>query len=152
MALPAPSENEGAPELAPVGPRLWPRVVAGGPQNHTPTPSPVGVSAGAWGWMPGRPSRPENSGGENAAEPRRIVQDPAGSPHHRCQRVVVTPDRQTGLVDEELVQAADQGSTPGEHDPLFEDVARQLGRRHLQRSSNGVDDAGERLLHRVADA
>jgi len=42
--------------------------------------------------MPGRPSRPESSGGEDAAEPCRVVQDPAGPAHHRRQGVIVAAD------------------------------------------------------------
>src|SRR5258708_32417858 len=49
----------------------------------------------------------------------------------RLQRTVGQMDRHPGLVAQPLIQAAQQGTTAGEHDPAVHDVAVQLGRAHV---------------------
>jgi hypothetical protein len=84
------------------GPWLW----APAHNDHTPPAAPVGVTVGVWTGSPGAEPR-ESSGRQDVAVPREVVENPAGASDHGGERIVVHPDRQAGLVHQELVEAAD---------------------------------------------
>ena len=86
-----------------------------------------------------------------AAPPRRSSGDggllEAGScaEHHTFERRVRNDDRQPRLGAEELLDAAEQRTAAGKHDPVVPDVACKLGRRGFERPLDRVDDRLERL-------
>src|SRR4051794_19067467 len=80
-----------------------------------------------------------------------VVEDAAGAADDARERVLVDVDRQSRLLAEQEVEAANQRPAAGHHDAAIDDVAGQLGRRDLEGAADGVDDLLDRLLDRLAD-
>src|SRR5690349_2490328 len=76
-----------------------------------------------------RPARGRRSGGDrHFLEKLQLVQNLAGAQRHAGQRIVADRDRQIRLLSQQQIEAAQQRSAAGEHDPLVHDVGGQLGR------------------------
>jgi hypothetical protein len=60
-------------------------------------------------------------------------------------------DRHARFVLEALVEAPQQGPTPGEHDALVHDVGRQFRRGAVQRGFDRIDDCVHRLFDGFAN-
>src|SRR5687768_4224006 len=92
-----------------------------------------------------------DSGAEDGPVLLLVVEDPPSAAYDARERVLVHVDGQPGLLAEEEVESADQRAATRHHDAAVDDVARQLGRRDLERASHRVDDLLDRLLDRFAD-
>ena len=82
---------------------------------------------------------------------RQLLEHDAGAARDAGQRVVGDVDGHLGGLGDAAVEAGEQGTAAGEHDPLVHDVGDELGRRLLDRVLDGVDDLGDRDLDRLAD-
>src|SRR5690242_14731379 len=105
----------------------------------------MGTTGGAWRRSVAR------GADEDALERGEVLHAPAGAADDRTQRVVGHPHGHAELVTHPLVQAAQQRSPTGEHDPAAEDVAGQLGRADVQGGAHQLDDPQHRLLDGPAD-
>src|SRR5437763_12805678 len=92
-----------------------------------------------------------NSGAQDRPVLLLVVEDATGAAHDARQRVLVHVDGQPGLLAQQEVEAADQGSATGHDDTPIDDVARQLRRRDLERAAHGVHDLLDGLLDRFAN-
>src|SRR5205085_2962922 len=67
--------------------------------------------------------------------PTRRSSDLAGAAYDAGERIFVDMDRKTRLLAEHDVETANQRTTARHHDPPVHDVARQLGRRSEEHTS-----------------
>src|SRR4029453_2961976 len=88
---------------------------------------------------------------QDPLEHLELLQAPAGPDGHGRQWVLIDADGHPCLVPEWLAQPPQQGAPTGEHDALVHDVARELGRRPVQRGLDGIDDRRHRLVDGLAD-
>src|SRR2546422_7427098 len=95
-------------------------------------------------------SRP-SSGGQDVAVFLGMVEGAARAAPHAGHRILVGVDRQSRLLLQQHVEAADQRPPAGHDDPPIHDVRSQLRWGDLERTPHRVDDLLDRLLHRLAN-
>src|SRR5260370_572714 len=80
----------------------------------------------------------------------QMIQHLGGAECHTRQRIGGYGERQIGFLAEKLIQTSEQSAAAREHDPLVDDVRRQLRRRPLETRSHRVDDRNDGLPERFS--
>ena len=87
---------------------------------------------------------------ENTFERAELLDAATGPADDRAQGVVGHSNRNPELMAHAFVQPAQQCPSTGQHDASVEDVAGELGRAHIQRGPDQLDDLQHRSLDRAA--
>src|SRR5436309_10070450 len=94
---------------------------------------------------------PDRSVDGDVLEERQFIQDLARSHDNGGERIVGQDHGQARLLAEKRVEIPEQRPATGQHDPLVDDVRRELGRRALETDTHGLDDLVDGLEQRVSD-
>src|SRR6059058_3219823 len=94
---------------------------------------------------------PDRSVDGDVLEERQFIQDLARSHDDGGERIVGQDHGQARLLAEKRVEIPEQRPATGQHDPLVDDVRRELGRRALETDTHGLDDLVDGLEQRVSD-
>ena len=87
---------------------------------------------------------------ENTFERAELLDAATGPADDRAQGVVGHSNRNPELMAHAFVQPAQQCPSTGQHDASVEDVAGELGRAHIQRGPDQLDDLQHQSLDRAA--
>ncbi len=80
-----------------------------------------------------------------------LFQDRPRTEDDTLQRTLSRHDRHARLVNEALIETAEEGSAACHHDAAFHDIGSEFGRCLVEGVLDGIDERFNRLLDRLSD-